>query len=180
MVIISPVLGFRPCRDARLRASKLPKPVICTFVPFFSSPAMMPLSSNRASIARVASALDILVRMASAAVSSALFTVPPCEGLGLENPCNGARFAGGHEKTRMKPPQYGVPPRKSARLGHFLDPLRRPRYPSPPIPRYPSHSKTVLLSYSCNVQRATCNSVVRMFYGTRPGWIEVIAGVMFS
>ncbi len=69
-----PVFGLRPIRAARLRASKLPKPVICTFAPFFSSLAMMPLSSNRASTVRDASALDILVRMASAAVNSALFT----------------------------------------------------------------------------------------------------------
>src|SRR2546422_455259 len=64
-----PVLGFRPIRAARLRASKLPKPVICTFEPFFNSPAMMPLSSKSASIVRVASAFDILVRIASAMFS---------------------------------------------------------------------------------------------------------------
>ena len=72
--ITPPVLGLRPVRAARLRASKFPKPVICTFAPFFNSPAMMPLSSNRASIVRPASAFDILVRIASAVVSSALFT----------------------------------------------------------------------------------------------------------
>src|SRR5579859_8179073 len=68
-----PVFGLRPMRAARFRASKFPKPVICTFAPFFNSPAMIPLSSNRASIVRPASALDIFVRMARAAVSSALF-----------------------------------------------------------------------------------------------------------
>src|SRR3989449_10505368 len=72
--IVPPVLGLRPMRAARFRASKFPKPVICTFAPFFNSPAMIPLSSNRASIVREASALDIFVRMASAEVSSALFT----------------------------------------------------------------------------------------------------------
>src|SRR5207244_3175471 len=110
MVIVSPVLGFRPCRDARLRASKLPNPVICTFAPFFSSPAMMPLSSNRASIARPASALDILVRMASAAVSSALFTVSPCEGLGLK-PLEIRPFHGGAPENPHKTATiWGYPP----------------------------------------------------------------------
>src|SRR5437773_1407818 len=90
-------------RAARLRASKFPKPVIWTFAPFLSSAAMIPLSSNRASIARPASAFDILVRMARAAVSSAY-------GLGL----------------------------------------------------------------------AAVNQRLPVFHGTRPGWIEVIAGVMFS
>src|SRR5437899_12862754 len=72
-------------RAARLRASKLPNPVICTFAPFFNSTAMMPLSSKSASIVRVASAFDILVRMARAAVSSALFTASSFEG-GRKNP----------------------------------------------------------------------------------------------
>src|SRR5690349_18966186 len=97
-------------RAARLRASKLPNPVICTFAPFFSSPAMMPLSSNRASIARPASAFDILVRMASAAVSSALFTVSPCEGLGLKpleiRPFHGGAPANPHKTATI----WGYPP----------------------------------------------------------------------
>src|ERR1700704_3705235 len=51
----------------------------------------------------------------------------------------------------MKPPQYGGIPRKTARLRHFLDRSPPPNYPFTP-----------------------------MFHGTRPGWIEIIAGVMFS
>src|SRR3989304_1219347 len=35
-------------------------------------------------------------------------------------------------------------------------------------------------SASCGVGRATCNPEVPVFHGSRPGWIEVIAGVMFS
>src|SRR6266511_4169327 len=67
-----PVFGLRPILAARLRASKLPKPVICTLEPFFNSVAMMPLSSNSASTVRVASAFDILVRIAKAELTSAL------------------------------------------------------------------------------------------------------------
>src|ERR687888_2520782 len=92
-------------RAARLRASKLPKPVICTFEPFFSSPAMIPLSSNNASMVRVASAFDILVRMANAEVSSALFTAVSLKG--------GA-------KTRMDAEELWDIPGKSARLLGFL------------------------------------------------------------
>src|SRR5207244_4065755 len=67
-----PVFGLRPILAARLRASKLPNPVICTFEPFFNSVAMMPLSSKSASTVRVASAFDIFVRIANAEVSSPL------------------------------------------------------------------------------------------------------------
>src|SRR5205809_1665717 len=88
---------------------------------------MIPLSSNRASIARLASALDIFVRIASAAVSSALFTLSPCEGLGCEvgvrktlgiAPLSGPEC----EKIRTKPRQYGIRPWKSARYRRFHDP----------------------------------------------------------
>src|SRR5919197_2832375 len=85
-----PVFGLRLMRAARLRASKLPNPVICTLEPFFNSPAIMPLTSKSASMVRVASAFDILVRIASAEVSSALFTAISLMG-GRGNPhecCN--------------------------------------------------------------------------------------------
>src|SRR3989442_530399 len=201
MVIISPVLGFRPCRDARLRASKLPKPVICTFAPFFSSPAMMPLSSNKASIVRVASALDILVRMASAAVSSALFTVAPCEGLGLENPCNYAPFRGGARENPHKTATIWGPPRKIRKIAALSRPTPPVRNPPPPRFHTPVARRQVASSYKVRVVRPTgwhwrpllawrlatplAPSDLRtegcpMFHGTRPGWIEVIAGVMFS
>src|SRR6266446_6305166 len=102
-----PVFGLRPILAARLRASKLPKPVICTLEPFFNSVAMMPLSSKSASTVRVASAFDILVRIASAEVSSALFTAISLKG-GAE--------------TRMNTEELWDIPRKSARLLDFLDP----------------------------------------------------------
>src|SRR5216110_1876613 len=100
-----PVFGLRPIRAARLRASKLPKPVICTLEPFFNSVAMMPLSSKSASTVRVASAFDILVRIASAEVSSALFTAISLKG-GAE--------------TRMNTDELWDIPRKSARFLGFL------------------------------------------------------------
>src|SRR5712691_8006276 len=119
-----PVFGLRPARAARLRASKLPKPVICTLTPFFSSPAMMPLSSNRASIVREASALDIFVRIASAAVSSALFTAVSLWGAGVREKALRLRpYRGGREKTPIKPALLWGVPRESARYLHFLDPL---------------------------------------------------------
>src|SRR5437899_7378797 len=112
-----PVFGLRPILAARLRASKLPKPVICTLDPFFSSPAIIPLSSKRASIVRVASAFDILVRIANAEVSSALFTAISLKG-GAE--------------TRMNTEELWDIPQKSARLLDFLDPPHL--VPPPPVP----------------------------------------------
>src|SRR5881296_949433 len=123
-------------RAARLRASKFPKPVIWTFAPFFSSPAMIPLSSNRASIARPASALDILVRMASAAVSSALFTASPCEGLGAV-------------KT------LGIPQDSGISLPHPPP----PDYPSPaPLPdaKTPSRKDCNVPRYAPRLDRSDC------------------------
>src|SRR6266581_7773166 len=148
-----PVFGLRPILAARLRASKLPNPVICTLEPFFNSVAMMPLSSKRASTVRVASAFDIFVRIAKAEVSSALFTAISLKG-GAE--------------TRMNSEELWDIPRKSASLLDFLD---------PPLPRPPS--------------RVPPGSVARWAGGGltsgpmfqqagRPGWIEVISGVMFS
>src|SRR6266508_4041361 len=116
-----PVLGLRPMRAARLRASKFPKPVICTLAPLFSSPAMIPLSSNRASIVRVASALDILVRIASAAVSSALFTVSPCECPGPEKTLESRPFSAGASENPHKTATILGAPRKSARWLGFPD-----------------------------------------------------------
>src|SRR5256884_4737755 len=148
-------------RAARLRASKFPKPVICTFAPFFSSPAMMPLSSNSAPTARLASALDIFVRMASAAVSSALFTVSPCEGLG---PGEALEFRPFYGMAPGKPHKtatiWGTPPRVRKMPGLSL--TRPPRLTTLPPPRSQTRS--------------------RMPQGhlARSGWIEVIAGVMFS
>lgn len=79
----------------------------------------------------------------------------------------------------MKPPQYEVPLQKSARCLGFLDPLPRCHYPStrngrcrvagarsPPI--------------TPDTQLLTPDTPTIVFHGTRPGWIEVIAGVMFS
>src|SRR5207249_7030403 len=103
-----PVFGLRPILAARLRASKLPKPVICTLEPFFNSPAIIPLSSKSASMVRVASAFDILVRMASAEVSSALFTAVSLKG-------------GARKPAWMLEELWGIP-RKYARLLGFLDP----------------------------------------------------------
>src|SRR5207237_9823046 len=80
-------------------------------------------------------------------------------------PWNSGRVAGGHPKTGMKPPQYDVPPRKTARDGHFLDPPPPAHYPFP-APRYQTPRRQ--------------GARTAMFHGTRPGWIEVIAGVMFS
>src|SRR6267143_3666506 len=141
-----PVFGLRPILAARLRASKLPKPVICTFEPFFNSVAMMPLSSKSASTVRVASAFDILVRIANAEVSSALFTAISLKG-GAE--------------TRMNTEQLWDIPQKSARLLDFLDPPRRRASVAPqPGPRVTSGPM---------FQQAN-----------RPGWVEVISGVMFS
>src|SRR5213594_706767 len=123
-------------RAARLRASKFPKPVIWTFAPLFSSPAMIPLSSNRASIARPASALDILVRMASAAVSSALFTASPCEGLGQLKPLEFRLFRGvARENPHKTATIWGPTPqiRKIAGLSRPTPPPRgqgaNPRVP---------------------------------------------------
>src|SRR3954452_1420674 len=112
-----PVFGLRPILAARLRASKLPKPVICTLEPFFNSVAMMPLSSKSASIVRVASAFDILVRIAKAEVSSALFTAFSLKG-GAE--------------TRMNAVLLWDIPQKTASLLVFLDPPPRDAGPCPP------------------------------------------------
>src|SRR2546422_11158209 len=60
-------------------------------------------------------------------------------------------WAGKQKNPQKNPPQYGGTPRKSAILRPFLYRSPPPNSPFPP-----------------------------MFHGTRPGWIEVIAGVMFS
>src|SRR5881392_3517560 len=73
---------------------------------------MMPLSSNNASMVRVASAFDILVRMARAEVSSALFTA--------------ISLMGGAE-TRMDAALLWGIPQKTASLLDFLDPPPRAR-----------------------------------------------------
>src|SRR5256885_14705607 len=65
----------------------------------------------------------------------------------------------------MKPALLWGIPRKSARYLHFLDP--------PPSGHYPSH-RPVARRHDAKFLRKA------MFHGTRPGWIEVIAGVMFS
>src|SRR5437899_7530852 len=93
---------------------------------------MMPLSSNRASIVRVASALDILVRMASAAVSSALFTVAPCEGLGLEKPLQLCPFSRGARENPHKTATIWGPPRKIRKIGALSRPTPPLRQPPPP------------------------------------------------
>src|SRR2546428_8489817 len=65
----------------------------------------------------------------------------------------------------MKPALLWGIPRKSATYLHFLDP--------PPSGHYPSHSPVARRHDAKFLRKA-------MFHGTRPGWIEVIAGVMFS
>src|SRR5690348_18053200 len=101
---------------------------------------MMPLSSNRASIVRPASALDIFVRIASAAVSSALFTgLSFVKERGRGKPRNDAPKRSGASKTLTKPALLWDIPRKSARYRHFLDPHPLPRYPSPPPAAGPLH-----------------------------------------
>src|SRR5256885_3101748 len=65
----------------------------------------------------------------------------------------------------MKPALLWGTTRKSARYLHFLDP--------PPSGHYPSH-RPVARRHDAKFLRKA------MFHGTRPGWIEVIAGVMFS
>src|SRR6266566_3774358 len=99
-----PVLGLRPVRAARLRASKFPKPVICTFA-----------------------------RIASAEVSSALFTeVSLTVRDGSRTPATMPTFSVVPPKTRMIRALYWDIPGESARYGHFLDPLPRRHYPSHP------------------------------------------------
>src|SRR6266480_1420167 len=110
-----PVFGLRPILAARLRASKLPNPVICTLEPFFSSLAMMPLSSNNASTVRVASAFDIFVRMARAEVSSALFTAISLWG-GRENPHQHCTTMGYPSENRKIPSFLRGTRRHEARL----------------------------------------------------------------
>src|SRR3989442_15295717 len=78
------------------------------------------LTTKGASIVRVASAFDIFVRIASAEVSSALFTAISLKG-GAE--------------TRMNAEQLWDIPQKSARLLDFLDPP--PLVPPPPSPAAP-------------------------------------------
>src|SRR5437870_3426163 len=146
-------------RAARLRASKLPNPVICTFAPFFNSPAMMPLSSNRASIVRVASAFDILVRMARAAVSSALFTRSPCGGLRAGESLEvSPLFSGGRPKSPKSRHNMGVCRENPQDTSTSLTPLPPAATLPPPVSRRQD----------------------AMFHGTRPGWIEVISGVRFA
>src|SRR5436189_605864 len=95
---------------------------------------MMPLSSNRASIARLASALDIFVRMASAPVSSALFTVSPCEGLGPGEALEIRPFRrGAPEKPHKTATIWGTPP-KIRKLPPFLYPTAPEKHPSHPVP----------------------------------------------
>src|SRR5438445_5236312 len=175
-------------RAARLRASKLPNPVICTFAPFFNSPAMMPLSSNRASIVRVASAFDILVRMARAAVSSALFTLSPCGGLGPEKALMFRPFSrGGRPKSPESRHNMGVCRENPQDTGTSLThPPGETTLPPRCQPQAVSRKHAVLgLGTACNLtpcglRVTTCDQGWRMFHGTRPGWIEVISGVMFA
>src|SRR3989442_13542328 len=78
-------------------------------------------------------------------------------------------------------------PRKSARYRHFLDPSHPRHYPSTPLPaasrnaqarRVRPGNRLQLTAYG--VRLTTCDQGWRMFHGTRPGWIEVISGVMFA
>src|SRR2546427_7931875 len=53
----------RPILAARLRASKLPKPVICTLEPFFNSEAMMPLSRSEEHTSELQSQSNLVCRL---------------------------------------------------------------------------------------------------------------------
>src|SRR6266704_4119002 len=73
----------------------------------------------------------------------------------------------------------GVSPENPQDCGTSLTP-----YPIPATLPHPFHVPrlTVQVPGLTFMERATCDlqPEVRMFHGTRPGWIEVIAGVMFS
>src|SRR5690606_15779359 len=74
MLMVLPVCGLRPWRAARLRVSKLPKPEICTRLPFLSSDAIRPFGANSVSITSLAYAFELSSFLASASTISCLFT----------------------------------------------------------------------------------------------------------
>jgi hypothetical protein len=72
-----PVRGSRHSRAARLRASKLPKPLMATRPPRLSSEAMTPEGAKNSSAISFALAFVRPSRLATVATSSCLFTRAP-------------------------------------------------------------------------------------------------------
>ena len=100
--IARPVRGLRPVRAFRLRVSKLPNPVIWTFLPFLSSEQITPPGANSASTILAASALDLPRLFATASTSSCLFTQGSFLRSGTDR--GGGRICGEARKDRKPSP----------------------------------------------------------------------------
>src|SRR3989441_11616026 len=120
---------------------------------------------------------------------------------GRKPPCNYAPFRGGARENPHKTATIWGPPRKIRKIAALSRPTPPVRNPPPPRFHTPVARRQVASSYKVRVVRPTgwpwrpplawrlatplAPSDLRtegcpMFHGTRPGWIEVIAGVMFS
>src|SRR2546425_6305142 len=120
---------------------------------------------------------------------------------GRKPPRSTATLRGGPRKTQHKPATIWGPPRKIRKIAALSRPTPPVRNPPPPSFQTPVARRQVASSYKVRVVRPTgwhwrpllawrlatplAPSDLRtegclMFHGTRPGWIEVITGVMFS
>src|SRR5207247_1360164 len=120
---------------------------------------------------------------------------------GVRNPCKYAPFRGGARQNPHKSATIWAPSPKVRKIAALSRPTPPVRNPPPPRFQTPVARRQVASSYKVTVARPTswhwrpllawrlatplAPSDLRtegcpMFHGTRPGWIEVIAGVMFS
>src|SRR3989442_6173275 len=120
---------------------------------------------------------------------------------GGKTPRKWAFFGGGTQKHPQKPATIWGPPRKIRKIAALSRPTPPVRNPPPPRFHTPVARRQVASSSKVRVVKPTgwhwrpllawrlatplAPSDLRtegcpMFHGTRPGWIEVIAGVMFA